>query len=75
MEALAGNRALRTFDCSGINISRGFARDVILPAMRVNATQRKLQFVFGEEDVPELAEGAAGGTMAAMIFFLSGEAH
>jgi hypothetical protein len=62
-EALAGNRTLRTLDCSGNSISSKWARDVVLPAVRANASRRKLDFrrEFGQlaitdDAIPELAE-------------------
>ena len=53
-EAFAGNRTLRTLSCRGNEISRSFARDVILPAVRANASLRKL--LFGQNDIPELVQ-------------------
>jgi hypothetical protein len=54
-EALAGNQKLRVLDCRDNYLSGDFARDVVLPAVRANASLRKLVFVdvYGDTQ-PEL---------------------
>jgi hypothetical protein len=43
--ALAGNRTLRTLNCRANNISRECARDIMLPAVRANASLRNLDLL------------------------------
>jgi hypothetical protein len=53
-EALAGNRMLSTLVCGNNYISRECARNVILPAVRANASLQKL--IVGQHDIPGLAK-------------------
>jgi hypothetical protein len=52
--ALAQNTTLRTLKIAYNDISRECARDVVLPAVRANASLRELQF--WQPDIPELVE-------------------
>jgi hypothetical protein len=56
-EALPHNAHLRELDCSHNDISEAFARDVLLPAVRANASLRKL--ATGPESPASAAEAAA----------------
>jgi hypothetical protein len=53
-EAVAGSRTLRTLNCGNNNISRECAHNVTLPAVRANASLRKL--FFGQGNFPKFAE-------------------
>jgi hypothetical protein len=53
-DAIAGNCTLRTLDCGYNYISPECARDVLLPAVRANASLRKLQF--RQNNIPGLEE-------------------
>jgi hypothetical protein len=53
-EAVAGNRMLRMLNYADRDISRECARDIILPAVRANASLRELQF--SRPDIPDLTE-------------------
>ena len=58
--ALPQNKYLRSLDCSGNIVSEAFARDVILPAVRANASLQRLTLESWEEPgCAHTAEAAA----------------
>ncbi len=48
-EALPGNAHLRELDCSDNNVSTACVRDVLLPAVRANASLRALRLAAGAQ--------------------------
>ena len=56
-EALSRGSGLGSLHCEGNGVSREFARGVVLPAVRANASLRKLEF--GQPEMPELVEAEA----------------